>query len=279
MNEVLIVGANGFLGHTLANKCLELGWTTDAVVNKSMGNLPAGIRHISQADRLEELIGNNYKYIFNVAAFIPYGAYNTPNENLIEANVNLPLRLHKAFPGAKVIYASSISVYGNNTSVINEKSDCISPTLYGLSKWSGELITQHHSSYSVIRFSSLYGRGMFQGTFIPRVINDAKTKKLITLLGTGERKQNYLHIKDAANYCIHAALNGNNETYLGVSTKAYANKEVAETVAKLVGNCEVTYTGTDNSPHFLYENQHTLDNLKFSPVITLEEGIKELINE
>ena len=69
------------------------------------------------------------------------------------------------------------------------------------------------------------------------MVNDAKTKKIVTLLGNGARKQNYLHISDAADYSIYAALHGQNHVYLGVSTEAYKNREVAAKVAALVPGC------------------------------------------
>jgi UDP-glucose 4-epimerase len=279
MDEVLIVGANGFLGQELTRKCLEKEWIADVVVNQSRDRVPDGVRSIVNTEALEQLSGRDYKYIFNVAAFIPYGSYNVPNEQLIRSNVTLPLRLHATFPNAKMIFSSSVSVYGNNTGLIDEKSDCVSPTLYGLSKWSGELITAHHAKYAILRFSSLYASGMYGGTFIPRVLGDARSKHAITLLGDGGRKQNYLHVSDAANYCIHAALYGNNEIYLGVSTEAHSNREVAEIVASLLEKTDIIYTGSDGSPSFLYDNSATRAVLQFTPSVKLPEGIKELIDE
>jgi len=278
MKKVLVIGANGFLGRNVVSKCIDMGWITDVIVNNGREWLHNGIRNTYKTNYIEKLTETNYDYIINTAACIPYGQYNVPNPGLITANIILPLSLHNTFPDAKIIFSSSISVYGNATGVINELSDTISPTLYGLSKLSGELITQHHKVHAIIRFSSLYGAGMYTGSFIPRVVNDAKTKSKITLLGTGERKQNYLHISDAADYCIYAALNGENGVYLGVNTTAYENREVAKIVAENLPGCEITNTGADSSPSFLYDNKHTIKSLKFSPQIRLEEGIKELIH-
>ena len=278
MTQVLITGANGFLGRALVKACVQQGWTVDVVLNNATGNPESGIRNILKADNLKDQ-KDEYTYIFHVAAFIPYGAYNTPDERMLSANVVLALSLHQYFPSAKVVYASSVSVYGNNTGLLSESSDTVSPTMYGLSKLAGEMIVAHHAKYAIVRFSSLYGNGMYQGTFIPRVIQNAKSTGIINLLGTGERQQNYLHIADAAAYCIQAALHGNNEIYLGVSQTPYSNKEVAEVIAANVPGCAIQYTGTDNSASFLYNNTKTTDTLKFTPQVSLQQGIKELINE
>jgi nucleoside-diphosphate-sugar epimerase len=176
MKKVLVIGANGFLGRNVAKKCISLGWITDAVVNKGHEWIPEGVRNIYNVQQLEKTTETEYDFIINTAAFIPYGYYNTPNPEMLSSNISLPLSLHNMHPYAKIVFSSSVSVYGNNTGVINEKSDTVSPTLYGLSKLSGELIAQHHTSFAIVRFSSLYGKGMYNGSFIPRVVNDAKTK-------------------------------------------------------------------------------------------------------
>jgi len=279
MKKILIIGANGFLGNCLSKKCVDLGWSVDGVIHKSSDNLAAGINEVVPVTSISKLNTNKYDYVFNVAAFIPYGAYNTPDKHILETNIELVLTINKNFPAAKVIFASSVAAYGTARGVTNEKTECISSDIYGLSKLCGELITKHQTNYAIVRFSSLYGKGMYQDTFIPRMINDAKNKKMITLFGDGERKQNYLHVQDAAGYCINAALYGSNDVYLGVSSSSYKNIEIAGIVATNTNNSSITYTGFDDSPSFVYDNKHTQDVLKYTPAISIENGLKELINE
>jgi UDP-glucose 4-epimerase len=270
-----VVGANGFLGGAVVAKCLDKGWEVDCLVNENKENIS---KEVSNIYTIESIGTASYDFVFNMAAAIPYGDFNKTNEKLIDTNISLPVYLHRQFIGAKIIYASSVSVYGNTTGVINEDSGMVSPNKYGLSKLCGELITSHHDRYSIVRFSSLYGRGMNGSTFIPRIVQDARDRKIITLLGSGERKQNYVYVSDAAGYCIQAALDGTNEIYLGVDVKSYSNKEVAEIVAGNIPGCKISYIGEDTSPSFEYENEHTLTALNFRPEINLEFGIKELIN-
>lgn len=275
MVKVLIVGANGFLGRHLTLACISRGWVVDVVINKSEDHLPPGINKVlSLSDAGDE----RYSYIFNTAAYIPYGAYDVADEQLTATNMELPKEIHLNFPGAKVIYASTVAVYGNTMGTINECSASGATDMYGQSKLSGEDATAQHGCYAVVRFSSLYGKGMYGRTFLPNIVRDAKSKKTITLYGSGERKQNYLHISDAAAYCIAAALCDKNGVYLGVSGRSYTNKEVAETVAKYTG-ATIGYQGTDNSRSVEYDNSYTRDTLNFNPLVGFEEGIKDIINE
>lgn len=277
MTKVLIIGANGFLGKNLAQQCLDRNWVVDVVVNNATDQVPKGIQQFVDLNNIQT---TDYNFVFNVAAFIPYNAYNTPDERLLTSNISLPYLIHREFGNSKIIYASSVSVYDNSADLpITEVSKCYGNTLYGRSKYAGELITEHHRQYSIIRFSSLYGLGMNKRTFIPAVVAKAKAEKLITLYGNGARKQNYLHVRDAARFCINAALLGDNEAYLGASPASVSNKEVAETIAAQIANCKITYQGEDASPSSVYDNKYSLDKLKMSSFVPLADGIKEMIDE
>src|SRR5438309_6948737 len=107
MKEVLIVGANGFLGQALSKKCLELNWTVDALIRTNRKNVSGGIRNVF--DKIEQL-KHSYDFIFNAAAFIPYGKFNEPDARLIHSNMDLPSRLYQLYAETRVIYASSVSV-------------------------------------------------------------------------------------------------------------------------------------------------------------------------
>lgn len=77
-------------------------------------------------------------------------------------------------------------------SLIIERTRTCNPNQHGMTKLTSELLMVHyHKETVIIRFSPLYGRGMCPETFIPRIIKDAKKKKIITLWGDGQRKQDY----------------------------------------------------------------------------------------
>ena len=54
----------------------------------------------------------SFDVIFHLAAFIPYGAMNRPDERFQRVNVDLTNELLTAFPNARFIYASSVAVFG-----------------------------------------------------------------------------------------------------------------------------------------------------------------------
>lgn len=275
--NVLVVGANGFLGNTIVQKCLEKEWKVDCIYNTNKNNLSVSTNNYP-VDQLDTL-SSKYEYIFLVAAHIPHGNYNLPSKELLDGNILLPLKITQKFPESKIIFSSSVSVYGTSSSSITEQSSYNNPPLYGLSKLSGETIVKLHGRSQIIRFSSLYGKGMAKKTFLPLIIENAKNKKEITILGTGSRLQNYIHVQDAAELCLLAAESDQYGVYLGTSEKSHTNLEVANMVRKYIPECEIQLSGEDNSPSFVYDNTFTRTTLNFSPKISLEKGVKELIDE
>ncbi len=221
---------------------------------------------------------SEYEVVFHLAAKIPFGQYNTADKSVVEANVMLTHKVCTAFPNAKIIYASSVSVYGYPPQIqkITESTPFDSPSLYGLSKIAGEYLVRNHPSYAIIRYTSLYGKGMYAATILPIMAAQAKDKRLITIWGKGERKQDFIHISDAARLTVAAAEANGNEVYLGVSGKGYSNLEVAQIIQQYTG-CNIEFQGEDNSPSFEYDASFTHKKLSFNTKISLFQGIKDLL--
>lgn len=273
--KVLIIGANGFLGRHIALQCLTQGWQTHAVYNLNYRFIPKECSRIPIS--LLDTCHNDYDIVFLTAAHIPYGIFNTPSNDLFETNIHLVVKIVEKFASSRLVFASSVSVYGTNTSTpLTEVSPYYNPTLYGLSKLTGENIVQQHSNYAIVRYSSLYGRGMYQNTFLPQIIKKAIDGGIITLFGTGERRQDYLYITDAANLALAAALCRNNGIFLGVHGESISNLEAAQTVQSCYPLTTITFTGVDTSPSFNYDNTFTQRELGFSPQYSFQSGIKEL---
>lgn len=273
--KTLIIGANGFLGRALVNKCLDKKWKVDCLYHSNKEFIPTQCKcfHIDDLETLDD----SYDVIFLLSSFIPYGSFNIPDKRFIETNIKIPLRTIEKFKKSKIIFSSSTSVYGLPDLTISENSSFVDPTLYGLSKLGGEFILQSHPDYQIIRFTSIYGQGMYPDTFIPKILNEAQKKKIITLFGKGSRLQNYLYIEDAIGYIMAAAKRKESGIYLGVDSKSYSNAQVAGIIQKLIPGCKINYVGSDNSPSFVYNNSVSTKLLDYSVQFTLEKGIQHLI--
>lgn len=270
--KVAVIGANGFLGRYIVDECLNEGWVVDCIYHNNKDKIPQDFISYN----ISELNKINYKYDI---IFIVAGNFESKIGGLIESNILLPLRCIRNFPNSKIVFISSVTVYGIQQNVINEEASFINPNLYGFSKLCGEFIMRDFGVGVYLRLTALYGQGMNCKLFIPKIIHNAKYNQKIILYGEGTRLQDYLHVRDAAKLSIKVALKGvNSKTYLGVYGKSFSNFEVAKKVQTFFPDCRIEFSGKDNTPSFVYNNEWTKKQLQFQPQYCLEEGIKELIN-
>ena len=278
--KTLVIGGNGFLGRHLAAACIDSGWETDIVYHRDTACIPRGYGALIPSSSVSDC-PDEYDVVFLIASAITHSVAPESLASLQNSNVRLPLRAVERFRNARLIFASSVSVYGVHTGEIQEHSAFHQPNLYGHSKLAGEFIVRTHLNSAVIRFSSLYGRGMSTTTFLPRIVAAAKDIGVITLYGDGSRRQDYLHVSDAVAYCMSAAeiesraVEG--DAYLGAYGRSYSNREVAAMASALVSGCKVEFAGEDTSPSFVYNNRWTQEMLGVRPACPMENGIQDLL--
>jgi UDP-glucose 4-epimerase len=275
--RILIVGINGFLGRTLAKECISQGIIVEGIYHKNRTGIPQNCRAYPVSDVSH--LCDNYDAVVIVAAAIPYSGRHVSDADLIKTNIELPLQIILRFPGSFLVLASSVSVYGHQSvSRITERTRTNNPNNYGMTKLMAEsLLMKYHKKNAIIRFSSLYGKGMYPGTFIPRIIEDAKKKKIITLFGDGQRKQDYLHVHDAAMLCLKVAKSQKQGKYLGVHGISYTNLAVAKCVCSHIPGCQIKHTGIDTGTSFEYNVSYTKKRLDFVPFVSLEKGIEQML--
>lgn len=269
MKTAAVIGANGFLGGAIVSSLLEIGVDVYAVHNGRTDNIDNGaeechINYFLKSDIVPDVI-------FHAA-----GNYACTHAQLLEIN-DVLLQLSRKKAASKIVYISSSNVYGaHKENPIEENSSFNNPGLYAHSKIAGEFIVTAHNRYAILRLTYLYGRGITNSSFLPRIIKNAVENKEIVLFGQGERKQDYLHINDAVKFCIAAADLEDNAILLGATGISVSNSEVADTICSLTG-AVVTYTGVETGDSFLFNPSATFKLLGWKPQVDFREGIKTML--
>ena len=274
MKKCLVIGSNGFLGNVLCRSLYQQGYSVLGVYHENFDNLYGKIKNIP----IKEFEWTGlYDYIFITSAYIPRYSEKVLIDKLYNVNTLLPSKVCNAFPKAKIIYCSTVSVYEATDEIITEESKVNPKSEYGISKLRGEQVVSNHFKYSIIRISSIYGPKMYHGTFLPKIVQNVLENNKIVLYGNGERQQNYIHVNDAVKYVMRAAFHEKNSIFLATDTRSYSNNEVARYLNKFIPDSSIHYLGEDNSPSFYYNNEWTKKTLEVSNSYELENSLLELV--
>jgi UDP-glucose 4-epimerase len=276
--KVLIIGIKSFLAQAVANYHLvNDGCSVIGVYSQSKPDLALPFQIISFKALTN--LRDDFDIVHLVAGFVPNGS-SSGSELLHTTNVLLPELIAKKFPTAKIVFASSVSIYGQAEGIITETTESDNPNDYGLSKLMGErVIERAASSFSIVRYSSIFGLGMNEKTIIPQFINQAKINEKIQVFGNGSRLQNYIHVNDAAAIAYKAAYIQTNQIYLGVSSIHLSNIELAHTIKQSMPQISINFTGIDTSASYMYNNEWTLEQLRLEPIANVKIKIGELFNQ
>lgn len=208
MSKMLITGVGGFIG----SKCLEFFKSNYDIFGIDK-NYDSGDNFKKGLVNLENLKSFNTEFDiilhFAGSATVAEAEDNPEEERKKTVNSTKDLlefiRLHNK--NAKLIYASSAAVYGDNHSKKIKETNCTEPiSKYGKNKLEAEQLCREYSEkynldIKVIRFFSVYGEGLKK-----QVLWDFSNKlkhleeSEIKCFGTGEELRDFTHISDVLNF-------------------------------------------------------------------------------
>jgi len=190
----------------------------------------------------------------------------------------------------KIIFASSASVYGNtNTIPIKEnfKQNAINP--YGHTKIENELMAKKLSITGLrfigLRYFNVFGIGQtnsYAGV-ITKFLRQLKEKKSPIIFGKGSQIRDFIHVEDVAKANIRAMNSDVENDFFnigsGVGTSILELSKMMIKISKLQiepifkpevkGDIEFSKSSID----------HAKNKLNWNPEISLNEGLKEIINK
>lgn len=223
-NKILITGTSGFVGFHVASYFLNKDYIVygvdnhnnyydiklkikrcnllkkykkfffikDDIQNKSFSSLlgkikPNVIIHLAAQAGVRFSYKNPFKYIdYNITGFL----------NLLESMKKYKLN--------NLIYASSSSIYGNVKKYpIKENFEFNPENFYGLTKvFNEKLVDVYLKNYQInsvgLRMFTVYGELGRPDMFIPKIINNLKTRKFIQLYNNGNHYRDFTYVGDVS---------------------------------------------------------------------------------
>lgn len=224
--KVIVTGGTGFIGSHVVDLLVENNFDVYVVDNISTSknnkyiNNKAKYFHLDITKGVEELVKvfKGAKYIFHLAAFarvIP-SIHDPITFHNINVNGALNVFLAAKEVGAKVIFSSSSSVYGNPIELPVKETHRLDPMCpYALHKQIGEEYLQlFYKIYNLnsvsLRYFNVFGeRAPKEGPYVPVVgifLRQKEAGENLTIVGDGKQNRDFVHVKDVARANLMAAL-------------------------------------------------------------------------
>ncbi|MCI4668424.1 MAG: GDP-mannose 4,6-dehydratase [Bacteroidia bacterium] len=302
MKKVLVTGGAGFIGSALIAHLQEREYEIFVIDNLSFGNrnfiqLPdSNFYEVDLRDReamFSTLAEVQPNWVIHLAAihFIPYCNKN-PYE-AFDVNVNGTINLYDAAEAVgsveKMFFASTAAVYPIYDDPIHENKALGPLDVYGLSKLTGERLSNEFFLKTniptvVCRFFNAFGPRETNPHLIPEIQQQLNEGKRTIQLGNLEPKRDFIHTSDmarAVRLLMEANIDGIDTFNLGQGME-YSVREVVEAFERQLGE-KITITQNparmrkSDRMHLLADINKLTSQTGWKPLIGLDEGIATLI--
>jgi len=309
-DTILVTGAAGFIGSNLVEALLKIGINVIGVDNfdpfyerkiKERNIKEAVSSHcynFEEGDiRNSDFVDNCFKkykpdFIVHLAAKAGVRPSLVRPQEYYDVNVmgtlNL-LEMMKINHIQKMIFASSSSVYGNNSKVPFCETDYVDNPIspYAATKRAGELLcyTYYHLykfNISCLRFFTVYGPRQRPDLAIHKFIKAIFNDDMISLYGDGTTSRDYTYIEDIINGILGAIdkVKGFDIFNLG-EAKPVSLIDLVRTIEKNIGrNARLEYLPMQEGDVVQTFADITKASAKigYNPVIDINIGIKNYID-
>lgn len=180
------------------------------------------------------------------------------------------------------IYASSGGVYANTKQAFKENSPISESQELGYylgSKRCGEILASNYAStmnVSILRFFFIYGAGQKRSMLLPRLVDNIRSGKPITLQGNEGLRINPIHASDAAKAVAKCINNKGSSTFNIAGKNTYSLKEIATIIGELVEKKPV-FEYQDTPEQNISANIDMMEEKLHVPQIALEQGLLDLL--
>lgn len=293
--RVLVTGGAGFIGSHQVEALLQRGYDVVAFDSLTMGKrdwvspqaqfFEGDIRDLDSCRKAVKSCTG----IFHLAA-MSRSAASLDNVDICTSNnivgTQNVLTAAREEGVRKVVYAGSSTYYGNRKPPHKEDMPPDFLNFYGLSKYVGEeycrLFDKCYDVHcNVMRYFNVYGpRLSGEGAYalvMTIFLKQLRAGKPLTIHGEGLQSRDFIHVRDVARANILAfesPLHG--RTYNVGSGTVVSVKELANMIStnqihedRRAGDAEIT----------LADISRIKEELGWSPEISFEEGMKELLQE
>jgi UDP-glucose 4-epimerase len=289
---VVVTGATGFIGRHVARRLDEL---------PDLRVVRLGRRDDATADivcPLERMSGdiwqsagvNRVDLVVHLAAYTPKSAVDLDHlAPAVETNIVGTLRLLESFPfpPARVVFGSTLDVYGPSVGRVLESTQVAPVGLYGASKLFGEHLIRKWcaatgASWAILRYGHVTGPGEeVYRRFVPEALRRISRGLAPVVYGDGSQLRDLIGVTDAVEATVRAGMRVD-ENVGPINVVRGESKSVANIVGTLLrlwpASLEAQFDLTRPSGQsFRFDNGLMFEALGRWPLLTWDEMLSQTV--
>lgn len=293
--KIAIFGSAGYIGSSLCNQLLNMGYQVKAIDNFYKGDCDSLIPYCSNPNFEFEFgditnpkdVQENIKNVDGIVLLSALvGApickkYPALSKSVnVEGTKNVIKYKPKDVP---LFFASTGSVYGKLEDICTENSQTNPQSEYGLHKLEAEKIVLDSENTYAYRFSTAYG--ISPSLRVNLLINDLVMQAYLNrslVIFQADFKRSFIHVQDLCWSFVFGLQRYKNFEHrlfnVGDPEGNFTKREIAEKIKEKIP-CSIFYEDISEDPD---QRNYSIDFQRFlstgwTPSISMEEGIKELI--
>jgi len=287
--SVLVTGGSGFIGRHVVQKLVERGFKVRVFdfVKPSI-EIPFFKGDIRDYDRIKEAVSGS-DYVVHLAAIVSVAEAMEKPYDTVEINVIGTFNVAEACRRngtEKLIYASSVAVYGEPRYLPVDEEHPLNPTnVYGATKLSGEaIIAGYHGNYGLkytsLRFFNVYGPYMKSGPYsgvILSFLNRIKKGMPLKIEGDGKQTRDFVYVNDVAESILKSIESEEVGPFNIGTGRELSIIELANLLFKITGK-ETGLSFTDPRPGDIRRSRADISKarswLRWVPKFSIEDGLR-----
>lgn len=300
---ILITGAAGFIGSAVARRYVADGWRVVTIDNLSTGyesNVPDGVTfirgHVGKRETIEQLNEYPVEAIIHIAGQSSGEvSFEDPEYDLASNTLSTLLLLNHAHRRKikSFVYASSMSVYGNQTHLPVVEDTTPNPvSLYAVGKLASEQYMRIYSgmgiSCAALRLFNVYGPGqnlanLKQG-MLSIYLAQALQNHEIVVKGALDRFRDFVYIEDVVEaFYLAQRLTHTSPGMRVVNICSGRMTRVGELIEAINAQLEKKVPvrvaeGTPGDQHGIYGSHwRATVEMGWKPGVLLEDGINAMV--
>ena len=252
--RVLVTGGAGFIGSHVVDRLLAAGIAPrifDVRPSAHHGEVDAVLGDLLDREALQRAMrGCDAVVHLAAAADVDDVARRPAEAEAVNARGTLNvLEAARRAGVTRVVYASTIWVYGSATGTVDEDHAVELPDhLYTATKLAGEMYCRSYAALydlecTVLRFGIPYGPRARPAGVIPIFVRKALAGEPLTIAGEGLQSRRFVYVEDLADGVVRGlAPQAAGRVYNLVGEESVTIRGIADTVRDLIGDVRVVHT-------------------------------------